>query len=191
MSGAGDATAMAPPRPTSSPIPRWLDAVYLACVWSAGISILAMSLIIPWGVFTRYVLGSGSAWPEPIAILLMMVFTFIGAAAAYRAGSHIAVTMLSDALPPLLRRAAAVVSDLLMLVAAIFVAFYGGELCVATWGQSIAELPWLPVGATYLPLPIGGVLTLLFVLERMVFGSQAGRPLVRYEMVAAAAESVD
>ncbi|HZV94048.1 MAG TPA: TRAP transporter small permease [Caldimonas sp.] len=191
MSGAGDSTTVPPPRPTRSPIPRWLDAVYLVSVWSAGVSILAMSIIIPWGVFTRYVLGSGSAWPEPIAILLMMVFTFIGAAAAYRAGSHIAVTMLSDFLPPLLRRAAAVASDLLMLAAAVFVVLYGGELCVATWGQSVAELPWLPVGATYLPLPIGGVLTLAFVLERMVFGSQAGRPLVRYELAAAAAESVD
>ena len=64
-----------------------------------------MSLIIPWGVFTRYVLGTGSQWPEPIAILLMMVFTFIGAAAAYRAGAHIAVTMLTERLPaPLQRR---------------------------------------------------------------------------------------
>ena len=44
-----------------------------------------MSLIIPWGVFTRYVLGTGSQWPEPIAIMLMVVFTFLGAAAAYRA----------------------------------------------------------------------------------------------------------
>ena len=58
-----------------------------------------MSLIIPFGVFTRYVLGTGSQWPEPIAILLMMVFTFIGAAAAYRAGGHIAVGMLTDVLP--------------------------------------------------------------------------------------------
>ena len=55
-----------------------------------------MSLIIPVGVFTRYVLGYGAQWPEPIAILLMVVFTFIGAAAAYRAGGHIAVAMLTD-----------------------------------------------------------------------------------------------
>ena len=39
-----------------------------------------MCLIIPWGVFARYVLGIGSQWPEPIAILMMVVFTFFGAA---------------------------------------------------------------------------------------------------------------
>ncbi len=56
------------------------DALYLACLWTAGIAITIMSLIIPWGIFTRYVLGTGSQWPEPVSILLMVVFTFLGAA---------------------------------------------------------------------------------------------------------------
>ena len=70
-----------------------------ACIWIAGLSIVVMSLIIPMGVFARYVLGFGAQWPEPIAILLMVIFTFVGAAAAYRAGAHIAVAMLTDRLP--------------------------------------------------------------------------------------------
>lgn len=179
----------APDRPEAPAKNSWvnrvLDPVYLASIWTAGIAILLMSLIIPWGVFTRYVLGSGSQWPEPIAILLMMVFTFVGAAAAYRAGAHIAVTLLTDALPPALRRAASLLSDLLMVLVCAFVVYYGGRLCIATSGQSIGELPWLPVGVTYLPLPLGGALTLLFVLERMALGSQSQRPLVRYEAPAA------
>jgi TRAP-type C4-dicarboxylate transport system permease small subunit len=158
-----------------------LDAVYLASIWIAGAAILVMSFIIPWGVFTRYVLGSGSQWPEPIAILLMMVFTFIGAAAGYRAGSHIAVTMLTDQLPKAVQAAAARISDVLMLLICGFVVVYGVQLCRATWGQSVSELPWLPVGVTYLPLPIGGVLTLLFVLERLAWGAQGERPVVRRE----------
>jgi TRAP-type C4-dicarboxylate transport system permease small subunit len=158
-----------------------LDKIYLASIWTAGVAILVMSIIIPWGVFTRYVLGSGSQWPEPIAILLMMVFTFVGAAASYRAGSHIAVTLLTDRLPPAQRRAAAIVADLLMMLICVFIVAYGSNLCRETWGQSIGELPWLPVGFTYLPLPIGGLLTLLFVVERLTFGSQAQRPIVRRE----------
>ena len=189
MSGA--AAPAPPPLWPTAPIPGAFDKVYLASIWTAGVAILVMSLIIPWGVFTRYVLGSGSAWPEPIAILLMMVFTFIGAAAAYRAGSHIAVTLLTDALPPVLQRVAAFASDLLMVLVCVFMVGYGAHLCHETWGQSIAELPWLPVGVTYLPLPIGGLLTLLFVVERMAFGSQAARPLVRYEPARDAVEGTD
>lgn len=162
-------------------IPRLLDRLYLASIWMAGMAIFLMSLIIPWGVFTRYVLGTGSQWPEPIAILLMMVFTFIGAAAAYRAGAHIAVTMLTDAFPAPVRKALAVVVDLLMALVCLFVVWYGTRLCAETWHQSISELPWLPVGATYAALPIGAAFTLVFVIERMAFGSQAHRPVVNLE----------
>ena len=62
---------------------RLMDRLYLAGIWLAGTAIFFMSLIIPWGVFSRYVLGTGSQWPEPIAILLMMVFTFIGGAESF------------------------------------------------------------------------------------------------------------
>lgn len=160
---------------------RLMDRFYLAAIWAAGGAILLMSLIIPWGVFSRYVLGTGSQWPEPIAILLMMVFTFIGAACAYRAGGHIAVDMVTSRLPPALQRVLAVAVDLLMAAACLFVAWYGTRLCVETWQQSIAELPWLPVGVTYAALPLGAAITLLFVVERIVFGAQTQRAIVRFE----------
>jgi TRAP-type C4-dicarboxylate transport system permease small subunit len=158
-----------------------MDRLYLAAIWLAGAAIVAMSLIIPWGVFTRYVLGTGSQWPEPIAILFMMVFTFVGTAAAYRAGGHIAVTMLVERLPVALQRAAARLVDLLMALACLFVAGYGTRLVTETMNQSISELPWLPVGVTYAAIPLGAVITLLFVIERIVYGEQSQRAVVRYE----------
>lgn len=167
--------------PSNAPYVRLMDRLYLASIWFAGLAILLMSLIIPWGVFSRYVLGTGSQWPEPIAILLMMVFTFIGAACAYRAGGHIAVDMLTSRLPAVPQRVLAVVVDLLMAAACCFVAFYGTRLCLETWQQSISEIPWLPVGVTYAALPLGSVITLLFVFERIVYGPQSQRPVVRFE----------
>ncbi len=160
---------------------RVMDRLYLISIWVAGIAIFFMSLIIPFGVFTRYVLGTGSQWPEPIAILLMMSFTFIGAAAAYRAGAHIAVTMFSDALPRKLQRYGEWLVHALMAIVCLFVISYGTRLTFETMGQSIAELPWLPVGVTYAAIPIGSAITLLFVIEHLVYGSQAERPLVKRE----------
>jgi TRAP-type C4-dicarboxylate transport system permease small subunit len=162
-----------------SRVPSLLDTLYRACIWTAGIAIAAMSLIVPVGVVMRYVFGVGAQWPEPIAILLMVVFTFIGAAAAYRAGGHIAVAMLTDRLPAPAARVLAFAVDALMLVVCAFVAWYGTRLCLSTMQQSIAELPWLPVGVTYLAIPLGAAATLVFVLERMVWGSQARRDVVR------------
>jgi TRAP-type C4-dicarboxylate transport system permease small subunit len=158
-----------------------MDRLYSAGIWIAGLAILLMSLVIPWGVFTRYVLGTGSQWPEPIAILLMMLFTFVGAACAYRAGGHIAVSMLTERLPAAAQRVMTVGVDLLMALVSLFVTWYGIKLCIGTFGQSIAELPWLPVGVTYAALPLGAAMTLLFVIERMAFGAQNRRDIVRFD----------
>jgi TRAP-type C4-dicarboxylate transport system permease small subunit len=160
---------------------KFNDGVYLACIWIAGIAVAAMSVIIPWGIFTRYVLGTGSQWPEPIAIQLMVLFTFLGAAVAYRAGAHIAVQLLTDRLPEGLRRPLRGVVHLLMLVVALFAVVYGTRLCIQTWNQVIGQLPWMPVGLTYTPVPIGGLVTALFVVEVMLYGSQHRRPVVTFD----------
>jgi TRAP-type C4-dicarboxylate transport system permease small subunit len=158
---------------------RAMDSLYLMAMWTSGIAITLMSLIIPWGVFARYVLGTGSQWPEPVAILLMSVFTFFGAGVAYRAGSHIAVEMLTNALPPSLKRLFALCVDLLMLAACAFLIRFGFQLVIETMGQTISAIPWVPVGITYLPLPLGGVVLLAFVLEKLIYGPQQDRAVVR------------
>jgi len=163
------------------------DTLYLVCIWISGVSVIAMSLIIPWGIFARYVLGTGSQWPEPIAIVLMVVFTFFGASAAYRARAHIAVAMVTERLPASLQHRLASVIDLLMLIVAVFVTFYGAKLCMETWGQTVGQLPWMPVGATYLPVPLGGLTTLVFVLEHILFGQQGERAVVTFDHVKAGA----
>jgi TRAP-type C4-dicarboxylate transport system permease small subunit len=165
---------------TGHPAAKAFDGLYRACIWAAGLAIFFMSLIVPAGVVLRYGFGFGARWPEPIAILLMMVFTFIGAAAAYRAGGHIAVTLLTDTLPGAAQRWMGRLVDGLMAGICGFVLLYGARLCSETMGQSVAELPWLPVGVTYLPIPIGAAVTLLFVIERLVWGEQSQRAVVRF-----------
>lgn len=160
---------------------RAMDALYLACIWAAGGCIVLMSLFIPWSIFARYVLGHGSQWPEPISILLMVVFTFLGAAAAYRAGSHIAVAMVTDRLPEGLRAPLRGAVHLLMMAVSLFMLVYGTQLCAGTWGQSIPELTWMPVGLTYVPVPLCGFITFLFVLERVLVGDPTRRPVVTYD----------
>ena len=171
------------------PVVRWLDGLYLACIWISGIALAVMCLVIPLGVFARYVFGFGAQWPEPIAILMMVVFTFFGAAAAYRAGAHIAVNMLTDRLPRVPQRLCAGFVHVAMLAVSLFVLVYGMKLVLGTMGQTISELPWLPVGITYLALPLGSLVTLLFVLEHIAFGSQHDRPVCTVDHERDAAEA--
>lgn len=155
-----------------------MDWLYLAAMVLSGVSLLVMTLVVPFAIFMRYVMNDGAPWPEPLAIMCMVTFTFIGAAVSYRAGAHIAVSMLTDRLPESLQRLAARITDLLMLVICGFILWYSTLLCLQLWQQPIAEFSLLSAGQSYLPVPIGAGLTLLFVLERLVYGSQEHRPVV-------------
>jgi TRAP-type C4-dicarboxylate transport system permease small subunit len=147
-----------------------MERLYLACIVVSAVALVAITLVIPYGVFMRYVMNSASSWPEPFSVLAMVLFSFLGGAAAYRANVHIAVQMLTDAVPPPTRRALLLLADLAMVATAIFMMVYGTQLVRATWGQTIAEFPTLSVGITYLPIPVGGLFTLLFIVERLWLG---------------------
>jgi TRAP-type C4-dicarboxylate transport system permease small subunit len=73
----------------------------------------------------------------------------------------------------------------LMFVVAAFAVVYGTRLCIGTWGQVIGQLPWMPVGLTYTPVPLGGLITALFVIEHVAFGSQHTRAVVTFDHEAA------
>lgn len=147
-----------------------MDKVYLVCVIIAGVALVVISLIMPWAVFTRYVLNSAASWPETAAVLLTIVLTFFGAAACYRLGLHMNVTVAADMLSPKARRVSDFIVELLMLGISLFMVVYGIKLCQATWQNTIAEFPFLSVGLVYSPIPIGGAFTVLFIVERFIIG---------------------
>jgi TRAP-type C4-dicarboxylate transport system permease small subunit len=147
-----------------------MDWAYLVCVWIAGVALVLISAVIPWAVYTRYVLNSAASWPEPTAVLLTIVLTFFGAAACYRLGTHMNVTVAVDLLPARARVIVDFLVEIVMLVFAIFMVVYGYKLCLATWNNTIAEFPALRVGIVYSPIPFGGVFTLLFIIEHLTIG---------------------
>jgi len=147
-----------------------MDALYRLCVVVSGAALVLISAVIPWGVFTRYVLNSAASWPEPMAILLTIVLTFFGAAACYRAGTHMSVSVMVRAMSRPWRRLVEPLGEALVALVSVFMVLWGGRLVGTTWHQSIAEFPALSVGVTYLPIPIGGAVTLLFVVERLLIG---------------------
>jgi TRAP-type C4-dicarboxylate transport system permease small subunit len=54
--------------------------------------------------------------------------------------------------------------------------WYGIKLIETTWHQSIAEFPLVSVGVAYLPIPVGGAVTILFVIERLWTQAFFGTP---------------
>ena len=122
---------------------KLMDVLYFVCVCIAAVALAIMSVIITWGVFTRYVLGSGSFWPEPISIFLAIQLTFYGAAACYRAGTHIRLRMVTDLLPAALQQWQKKIVDLLMAGICLFMIIWGGSLVKTTYFQSYPEFQYI------------------------------------------------
>jgi len=147
---------------------RVMDAIHRACLFIAGGCLVVITLIVPYGVFTRYVLNSAASWPEPMAVLLMIVLSFLSAVVCYREHLHIGVGVLPALLDGTAKAALGWFLEICMLVTNLFMLVWGIKLVQTTWYQGIAEFPIVTAGMAYLPIPLGGALTLLFVIERFL-----------------------
>ena len=150
---------------------RAMAGLHWFCIFVSSACLAILVIIVPWGVFTRYVLGFGSKWPEPMAVLLMIIFSFFSAAACYRDNLHIAVMAIPDMMPGQARTLMGWTAEIGMIVTNLFVVIWGYELVEGMMHQVLAEFPMVPVGLTYLPVPIGGAITTLFIIERMWTGA--------------------
>ena len=162
-----------------------MEALYIFCAVVSGICLVTMTIVIPYGVYKRYVVNQASSWPEPLSVLLVILFTFFAAAACYRGNVHIAVSMVVDAMPPLYQRICNTIRDCVMALLSLFAIYWGIKLVDATWLNTIAEFPFLSVGITYMPIPVGGFITLLFVIERVWIGHPPEGSFIHREPISA------
>jgi len=147
-----------------------MEWLYIACIIVAGVSMVLMNLFIPYGVFMRYVVNSAASWPEPASILMMIWFSFLGGAAAYRANAHITVGTVLNMVNETNRKRIERFGDVGMGIIGLFMVKWGFQLVTAVWDNRVAEFPEISVGASYIPIPVAGVVTLLFCIERLWMG---------------------
>src|SRR5919108_6322781 len=147
---------------------RAMDALHGVCLFVAGTCLVVITVIVPYGVFTRYVLNSAASWPEPMAVLLMIVMSFLSAVVCYREHLHIGVGILPTFLHEPARSVLGWFLEICMLATNLFMVWWGIKLVQTTWYQSIAEFPIVTAGMTYLPIPIGGGPTGVFVIPPLL-----------------------
>ena len=128
---------------------RAMDAIHNACLFVAGLCLVVITLIVPYGVFTRYVLNSAASWPEPMAVLLMIVMSFLSAVVCYREYLHIGVGVLPALLAEPAKSVLGWFLEACMLVTNLFMLVWGIKLVQTTWFQGIAEFPIVSAGMAW------------------------------------------
>lgn len=157
-----------------------MSSVLRAVAWLPPVAVTALMLVamvdMLAGVFLRYVMTWVSAafdlpsirffWVEEIGEYALAWLTFIGAAIGIRRGTHFAVHILTDRLPPGLRRAITVTHYILLVVFGGLLAIYGwqvSELNSQSYSPALdLNLRWL-----YLSAVVGGVLIVIYSLASL------------------------
>jgi len=149
---------------------RLMERLYLLCIAVAVASMVIMTGLICVGVFLRYVFGLGAQFAEPVSIFFAIQLAFYGGAACLRAGAHLRLEAFVKMMPERVRPVAALLSKLLLGVVAVVMVVYGVSLVDTTWFQSYPEFEYVKVGLVYTAIPGSGLVTLLFVIESLLFG---------------------
>jgi TRAP-type C4-dicarboxylate transport system permease small subunit len=143
-----------------------LDLCCALCLGIAGVALVLMTIVVSWSVFGRFVLNDTPAWADASAMLLLGWVILGAAAAGVRENFHMGFDTLKALLPAPLGRFCDVLSDLVVTLFGLGMAWFGGELAIGVWDATIPALE-LPGSVEYLPLVLGGGMIALFGLERL------------------------
>ena len=144
-----------------------LDMIAMICRTITGVALVVLTVIFGWLVYGRYVLNATPTWVEQLALLLVMLIAFIGAAVGVHENTHLSVVLLRASVNRRLRTVFVAMTDLIMAGFGALMMWYGTQLTVFKWGSQI-PLIQVPEGLRSLPLAVGGGLILLFTLGHLI-----------------------
>ena len=146
---------------------RFFARLNRLALWLAGTGLVLMTAFVAWQVFCRYVLNDSPSWTEPGSVMLMSWFIFLGAAVGVRENYHLGFDVLLYVLPRGGKKWLRMISDVVALGFGIGMIWYGAQLVALTWSSTLPSLH-ISGGWDYVPLTAGGVLVVLFTLERIL-----------------------
>ncbi len=148
-----------------------LDGLALVCKLLTGTALVVLTLIFGWLVWGRYVMNDTPTWVEQVALLLIMLITFLGAAVGIHESSHLGVSYFRDVAPPKVRMAFTLLTHLVMAGFGGLMAWHSHRLVLFKWSAEI-PLIHLPEGLRAVPIMICGALVCLFSIGHLVAMAQ-------------------
>ncbi len=133
----------------------------------------AMVGSVVWQVLSRYLFVVPAAWTEELARFLLIWIGMLGAAYAYRQGSHLGIDLLANKLTGIgKQRLHTVVHIVCLLFAASVLIIGGGSLVAMTWElKQYSAAIGLPIAYVYAVIPASGAVIGLFAADAIVYGS--------------------
>ena len=141
--------------------------ICLAARNSAGLLLMAMTVIVLTQIVFRYVLNDSLIWTEEVSKTMMVWAAFLVAPWAYRYSANVSIEMFANELPDALRKLLALFLN--VLVVWIIIVFWRESFGMVERGFTIrtASLP-IQVGWFFLVVPFAFAAALLVGVELMI-----------------------
>lgn len=123
--------------------------------------VMVFSLLL--GVFFRYVLDDSLVWSDEVAALAFTWTVFLFASSLVREGGHVRVTLLIDALPPMIAEVLERAIMLLIFGFGILMLWTGWNFAEFTLGQ-VSPAVRYPLWMRNATVPISGLLISIHAL---------------------------
>lgn len=99
--------------------------------------------------------GSSLTWYDEVAAIMLAWLSYYGAALAALRRAHLGFPGLYAASSPALRVPMLIIGDLLFIGFFLVLAWYGWQVIVLLYGDTLTSLPWVSVSFTQSVIPIG------------------------------------
>lgn len=130
----------------------------------AGVSFLAMVVLVCWQVLTRYILGNPSSWSEELVSYLFAWMALLGASLVVGERGHMNIPILVERVSPSFRKVLLIFAEIIAFLFAAIILVYGGmQITSLAMGQMTSSLG-VPVGVFYVVLPLSGVLNMIYAI---------------------------
>lgn len=123
----------------------------------AAVLLIAMTALVIYQVFTRYVLNSPADFTEELVRYLLIWTGFIGAAYGFSTRQHMALLLLPNKMTPEKRKVLMIALDTLVFVFALAVLTVGGTKLAFSARKEFSSLLGISRSLVYSMAPISGV----------------------------------
>jgi TRAP-type transport system small permease protein len=131
------------------------------------ISFVILLGALSWGVLSRYVVPTPATWVEEITSISFAWLIFVGAAEVHRRNQHVSVDLLTNLLPPMIRRVLALLIETLVVCFCFYVAYLGVRQTIVMH-TSMTSLLRIPLSVSYTGFTLGIFLFGVRGLQRLV-----------------------
>ena len=130
----------------------------------AGVSLIAMTALTCWQVFTRYVLNNPSTWSEELVGYLFAWASLFGASLITGERGHMNIPVVVEKMPAAPQKFFAIFAELIAMAFSLIILVYGGyRITLLAMGQMTSSLG-VAVGVFYVAMPVCGVINILYTI---------------------------